>query len=146
MNDLKDYFPNASTDFLNKNSTGLDSEGINKVAVAKYHNQPVIAFGERFGSGKEAARAQELVLQVKAHAIFGLRFHVRFPIVQKTRKGERTLFYECDAFYCEMQGSRLVPVIEDTKTEITKTRLYKLKKRLMKQIYGIEIREVSWKY
>lgn len=90
----------------------------------------------RFDSRKEAARWAELVALESAGAISGLRRQVRIPI---RVNGVRVCVYVADAVYCE--GGRRV--IEDTKSEVTRRLpVYRLKRKLLAAIYGIEIREV----
>jgi hypothetical protein len=91
--------------------------------------------GVRFDSQREATRAGELLYQVKAGAIRDLQIHPSFPIrVNDVLIG----VYEADFRYVDAITGKAV--IEDAKG--VRTPLYKLKKKLVEAIYGIEIQEV----
>lgn len=90
--------------------------------------------GIKFASKKEASRYRQLVLLEKAKAIQDLKLQVAFPLIRRSRWG-REIKYVADFTYYE-DG---VLVVEDTKG--FRTDVYKLKKRLMGELYGIEIRE-----
>jgi hypothetical protein len=91
--------------------------------------------GVRFDSRKEAARWGELVLLQRAGRIGCLRRQVRIPI---RVNGVTVCRYVADAVYLE-DGRR---VVEDTKSEITRRLpVYRLKRKLLAALYGIEIRE-----
>jgi len=106
---------------------------------AKYHNVPTIAHNLTFQSGKEAARYNVLMLRQKAGEIVCLCCQVTFDI---TPPGAiiREIKYIADFVYIELP--LFVPVVEDVKVEPTKTRVYRLKKKLFKAKYGIDITEV----
>jgi hypothetical protein len=92
--------------------------------------------GVRFDSRKEARRWADLKVMEAAGAISGLRLQVRIPIVVN---GVRVCVYIADAVYIEA-GRR---VIEDTKSAVTRRLpVYRLKRKLLAALYGIEIREV----
>ncbi len=89
-----------------------------------------------FDSKKEKDRYVELVLMERAKAIQDLKVHVRFPLIAKSKYG-REIVYEADFTYYE--DGKLV--VEDVKSPVTKTPLYRLKKRLMAEKYNIVIKE-----
>jgi hypothetical protein len=92
--------------------------------------------GLRFDSRKEAARWGELCLLRDAGVISGLRRQVRIPI---RVKGVTVCRYVADAVYIE--GGRRV--VEDVKSPATRRlAVYRLKRRLLAAVYGIQIREV----
>lgn len=137
--ELKQQFPDASEDFIAANADvpadlntyyGKADEKPKK--RSKYNATKTLLDGITFDSGKEAKRYQELSLMLKAGQIFCLQVHVRFPIPGNAH-------YEGDFVYLDEQ---LNPVIEDVKSEPTKTRLYRLKKKLFFEKYGKEITEV----
>jgi len=70
----------------------------------------------------------------KAKAIQDLKTQVKFPLIKKSAHG-REIVYIADFVYYE-NGKM---VVEDTKG--FKTDVYKLKKRLMAELYDIEIKE-----
>lgn len=107
--------------------------------------------GETFDSRKEARRWQELRLLQKAGQISELRRQVKFVLIPTQRavdtrgpkggviKGkvlEREVAYIADFVYIE-DGKT---VVEDTKG--MKTKDYIIKRKLMRFVYGIGIREV----
>ena len=103
--------------------------------MTKYHAQPTYVDGIRFDSKREAQRWTQLVLLEKAGAIMGLRRQVPYVLVDKSKHG-RALCYYADFVY--MQDGK--EVVEDAKG--VKTDVYRIKKRLMAERYGIVIREV----
>ena len=86
-----------------------------------------------FDSKREATRYYDLRVMQSAGLITGLTLQVRYDLVVN---GEKIGRYTSDFNYYE--NGQLV--VEDTKG--VKTRDYVLRKKLMKAIYGIEIREV----
>lgn len=99
---------------------------------AKYHNVPTMQDGVRFDSRKEARRHQELQLEQRAGGITDLQRQVRFPIVVN---GLLITTFVANHVY-QRNGLR---VVEDTKG--VRTREYRLKAKLMRACYGIEILE-----
>lgn len=94
-------------------------------------------------SRKEVRRFQYLRLIQAAGQISNLIPQVRYPLVPLQRKAdgsvERAMTYTCDAQYIE--NGKLV--VEDAKSEPTrKLPAYIHKRKLMLQLYNIEIREV----
>jgi len=83
-------------------------------------------------SGKEARRYQDLCLLEKAGEISNLEVHRLFPIEVN---GKHICFYESDFVYVE-NGLTIVEDVKGYRTEI-----YKLKRKLVEAIYGIEILE-----
>ena len=92
--------------------------------------------GITFDSKHERDRYVELTLLEKAKVIQDLKTQVSFPLIPKTKYG-REIKYVADFTYYE--NGELV--VEDTKSPITKTPVYRLKKRLMAEKYDIEIKE-----
>jgi len=104
----------------------------------KHNARPKIVDGIRFDSTKEANRYQELKLLEKADEISELKLHHPFSLEVN---GRLICVYEADFVYFEHDrknhSARLV--IEDTKGY--RTREYKIKKKLLKAIYGYDIVE-----
>jgi hypothetical protein len=100
--------------------------------VSKYHNRRVVVDGIAFDSQREADRWGELKLMQEAGLIQDLRRQVRFPIVVNEQK---ICVYVADFVY-ERDGKTIV---EDAKGY--RTRVYQLKRALMKACHGLEIRE-----
>jgi len=79
----------------------------------------------------------------KAGLITGLSRQVRFELVPSQRDADgklvaRSVSYIADFVYSEGD----TPVVEDVKSDGTRTDVYRIKRALMYQRYGIQIREV----
>jgi hypothetical protein len=85
-----------------------------------------------FDSGKEAADAQKFMLAVRAGEYIAYLHHVRFPL----RAG---IVYEADHVLITLKAE---VEVYDTKTEGTKTQSYRMKRKLFRERYGMEIREI----
>lgn len=123
---------------------------------SKYGNRKTIVNGIEFDSRKEAVRYQELRLLERAGKISGLRLQEKFILIPSQReastevyksgpqKGRRKpgklLEKECIyiADFCYIQNGETVA--EDAKGY--RTEVYRIKKKLMLERYGIQIREV----
>ena len=96
-----------------------------------------------FDSMKEFARYEELLLMQQAGEISGLEIQKTFVLLpkQKTPDGRavREVRYLADFVYTNKQGEL---VVEDVKSPATKTQVYKLKKKLMLYVHGIDIKEI----
>jgi hypothetical protein len=104
----------------------------------KYGNTKIETTDGKFDSKLEYYRWCELKLLEKAKQINNLKRQVKFVLIDKSKYG-REISYMADFTY--LQGEKLI--VEDTKSQATKTPLYRLKKRLMAERYGIEIKEVE---
>ena len=102
--------------------------------MSKYHARKTEVDGIVFDSKKEALRYRELLLLQRAGVIKGLRMQVPYTLIEKSKYG-REIKYVADFVYRENEEM----VVEDTKG--IKTPVYRLKKRLLAEIYGIEIKE-----
>ena len=121
----------------------------------KYHSKKIVVKGETFDSKKEYRRFCELSLLQKAGAITDLQRQVEFELIpaqyetyerygkngKRLKDGqrciERSCVYVADFVYYE-NG---IKVVEDTKSEVTKTKDYKIKRKLMLWIHKIKIKE-----
>lgn len=105
---------------------------------AKYRAVPTVVDGIRFASKKEAKRYSELKLMEKAGEIHDL---IRQPEYHLVIGEEDVGRYVADFAYRKRRPGTMLSetVVEDCKG--FKTPLYRLKKRLVKAIYGIEILE-----
>lgn len=119
----------------------------------KYHNRKVHKYGMVFDSVKELKRYEELMVLERAGKIKNLQRQVRFvvipaqyedkwyPKLQTHGRGkclERATYYIADHVY-EQDG---VQIVEDVKSNATKTAEYIMKRKLMLKEHGIRIREV----
>lgn len=109
----------------------------------KYRNEPVEEGGIRFDSKKERDRYRELMARARVGEITTPSRQVRFAIVVA---GLHICDYVADFAYHErdgLTGARGLHVVEDAKSEITRKQpVYRLKRKLMQAVHGIEIREV----
>lgn len=104
----------------------------------KYHNKKTIIDGITFDSKKEARRYQDLKLLERSNTISGLKLKTKWLLIPPqviNGKTERCITYSCDFEY-ERDGKHIVEDCKGMKTDV-----YKIKKRLMKQIHNIEIYE-----
>lgn len=122
----------------------------------KYFNKKITVNGETFDSEKEYKRFRELLLLEKAGAITDLQRQVKFVLIptqyetferygkrgQRLKDGKRCIEKEC-AYYAdfvyEENGKQ---VVEDTKSDPTKTESFVIKRKLMLYIHGIRVREI----
>lgn len=103
----------------------------------KYHNRKAEVDGLIFDSKKEARRYGELKLLQQRGEIRELRRQVSYDL-----EVNRVLVcrYVADFVYQEKVGGDWREVTEDAKG--VRTEAYKLKKKLMLAVHGVEIREV----
>jgi hypothetical protein len=99
---------------------------------SKYRNQKVEVDGLTFDSKREAARWRELQLEERAGHISNLRRQVPFAL---TVNRVHVADYRADFTY--VRAGR--EVVEDYKG--CRTEVYRLKRKLMLAVYGIEILE-----
>jgi hypothetical protein len=117
-----------------------------KNAKNKYRNVKVQFDGLLFDSQKEATRWAELKLLQRTGQIYELRRQVAFEIIPTQHDKatgelvERCARYIADFVYRERSTGKIV--VEDTKSDATKTPEYVLKRKLMYYRFGIRIKEV----
>lgn len=104
-----------------------------RAKVPKYRAVPTTINGKTFASKKEAHRYKELLLLQRGGEIAGLRCQVTFDL---NVSDVHICRYVADFVYFD----KGVKTVEDVKGFLTKE--YKIKKKLMKAIHGIEIKEV----
>lgn len=108
----------------------------------KYGNRKTEIDGILFDSKHEATRWIELRYMERARLIKNLRRQVPFVLIPAQRIDgklvERDCRYIADFVY-EENGRT---VVEDAKSPATRTPEYKIKRKLMLERYGIEIKEV----
>jgi len=114
----------------------------NGISGNKYHNKRITVDGESFDSKKEYARYQELKLLEKTGQISDLRRQVPFELIPHQvvdgKVIERAVKYIADFVYME----KGLIIVEDVKSDATRTDVYKIKKKLMLSVHGMRIREV----
>jgi hypothetical protein len=102
---------------------------------SKYGNEKTDVNGKQFDSKKEAKRYKVLNLLLKQGKIGMLARQVEYEL---NVGGSHSLKYVADFVYLDAETGKTV--VEDAKG--MKTREYLKKRRLMKKIHGIEIKEV----
>lgn len=135
-----------------------------KAKANKYHNTPterVTASGAvlHFDSQKEARRYDVLPARLQAGQIRDLRLQVEFTLQEAYTDTEgcrvRAIRYKADftyyrppengshaAYWADQTGTPWVLVVEDVKSRATKTQKYAIKKKLLKERFGLDITEV----
>ena len=107
----------------------------------KYRNKPCTVGGEKYRSGREARRHQELIYLQRTGQIAGLTREVAFKLIPSQRRAdgvaERPCTYICDFMYSTADGKLIV---EDAKGVRTKD--YVIKRKLMLHVLGITVMEV----
>jgi hypothetical protein len=105
------------------------------VEMTKYNNRKTSLDGILFDSAAESRRWQELTLMEKCGDISDLQRQVVYKLVVNEKL---ICSYRADFVYRDFDGHT---VVEDVKG--VKTPVYRIKAKLMKALYGIEISEVS---
>lgn len=105
----------------------------------KYGAKKITIDGITFDSKKEANRYCELRLLERAGVISQLKRQVRYTLIPK-QEGERACEYIADFVYHDKESNK--EVVEDVKSKATRTDAYIIKRKLMKHIYNITIKEV----
>lgn len=101
---------------------------------SKYGNEKTEIFGELFDSKREAEDYKVLLLRQKAGEIGLIRRQVKYEL---NPGGTHSLIYRADFVYIETATGETI--VQDSKGMIT--REYKKKRRLMKKVHGITIKE-----
>ncbi|MDX1902124.1 MAG: DUF1064 domain-containing protein [Gammaproteobacteria bacterium] len=115
---------------------------LTKEKKSKYGNKITEFDGMKFASKHEVKRFAELRLMERAGLIRKLKQQVPFELIVGIIKIGTYIadhVYEQKIYDCTTHNL-WVPVVEDAKG--VRTDVYKIKKKLMQAIYGIEIKEV----
>ena len=102
----------------------------------KYRNKPVVIDDIQFDSTADGNRYAELRYQLRECMIDQLELQPRFDLVVN---GIKICTYVADFRY--LDPTTMTYIVEDVKG--VKTPAYRLKKKLMRAIHGIEITEVT---
>lgn len=100
----------------------------------------------KFDSKKEAARFKELQAMVYAEEIRDLKLQPHFTLQEgfKTQDGEsvKAIVYVADFSYFKRSDDEDAWefIVEDVKGQ--KTDVYKIKKKMMQEVYGITVQEI----
>lgn len=113
--------------------------------MSKYRAVPIDTPDGHFDSMGEYARWQDLKLLERGGVITGLKRQIKFELIPATTlpngKKQRAVNYVADFRYYDSRSGAWVT--EDFKGY--QTEVYKLKKKLVFYIYGIEIKETGRK-
>jgi len=103
----------------------------------KYGSRKTVMLGVAFDSAAEARRYQELRVMEVAGEITELQMQVKFSL---DVNGVHICNFFPDFQYHSLRSDQTI--VEDVKSKPTMTPVYRLKKKLLKAIHGIDIREV----
>ena len=106
----------------------------------KYHARRTTVDGHPFDSAKEASRYAALKLLHQAGHITALELQPTFPLWVLGASGHPVHVGAYLADFRYWDGTK--EVVEDVKSPITATPLYRLKKKMVEAIYGITIIEI----
>jgi hypothetical protein len=103
--------------------------------------------GIRFDSRKEATRYQDLKILQAAGVIANLELQPEYPlmVVELFRGGPPFVVRACGVYTADfryLDNTTGEIVVEDTKSAPTKTKAYRLRKRIAEAIHGITVREL----
>lgn len=108
----------------------------------KYGNKKTQVDGITFASRKEAERYRELKLLQMGKAICDLKLQKKYVLVPAVRENgkvvQRAINYYADFVYTDAKTGQ--EIVEDVKG--CKTQVYLMKKKMMLEKYGIQIREI----
>ena len=117
-----------------------------QAARSKYGNVKTGRGDLHFDSKKEAHRFDELAVELAAGTIKDLRLQVEFTLqaAYTTPTGERVraIRYLADFTYYRETGGNWEYVVEDVKSKPTRTKTYKIKKKMMADRLGLTITEI----
>lgn len=112
--------------------------------AGKYHNIKDSRGEIKFDSKKEARIYDELMLRLQAGKIRDLKLQPQFTLSEsyKTPDGKRirALRYVADFSYYDCELGK--DIVVDVKSKATKTRVYQIKKKLLRERFNIEVTEV----
>lgn len=114
-----------------------------KVKQSKYRNKKVTIDGITFDSQLEAQRYSELKLMERAGMICDLRRQAKYTLIPAQKINNKVIEREC-CYYADFTYTDALTgefVCEDAKG--MKTKEYKIKKKLMLYVFGIQIKEVT---
>lgn len=107
----------------------------------KYGNRKITKDGMTFDSITEYRRFLELSLLERAGAIQGLKRQVRYTLIPSQKISgkvvERPVVYIADFTYYDKDGKLHVEDVKGFRTDV-----FKIKKKLMLYIHGIQVTEV----
>ena len=108
----------------------------------KYKAKKTTVDGITFDSKKEAERFCELKMLAMAGKIKNLRLQQDFTLQEAytAPDGERIRAIRYSADFTYEENGELV--VEDVKSRATKTQVYEMKRKMLREKYGVKVREV----
>ena len=113
----------------------------------KYNARKIERDGMIFDSRKEMARYYELKILEKKGLIKDLKRQVKYQLIPSQKKSdgkcEKPTFYVADFVYTDLSGRYAHEVVEDVKgyKKGAGYQLFVIKRKLMLEKYGIEVKE-----
>lgn len=145
IKDISSLGPGAQKQILDK--LAQDAREQAAIKKGKYHNEPTERVMEngsvhKFPSKKEAQRYDELLILYKGGKIKDLRLQPQFTLQESyiTAEGKRIRAIRYDADFSYINVATGEYVVEDAKG--LRTPVYKMKRKMMADKFGIEVREV----
>lgn len=130
--------PPVNVAALGLSPSQVENVGAKTGQEKKYGNTKVIVGGIQFDSKTEAERFQVLRLLVRAGIIRDLEPH---PVYELVVNGTKVGHFTLDSRYTIVATGE--KVVEDVKSEPTrKKEAYRLRVRLLKAVYGIDVKEI----
>lgn len=125
-------------------------------AKNKYSNKKIKVGNEVFDSQKEYRRFCKLSLLQKAGAITDLQRQVKFVLIptqyetferygkngKRLKDGQKCIEKECSYYADFVYQENGKTIVEDTKSDPTRTKDYIIKRKMMLYLKGIKVREV----
>ena len=141
LNSLSEY---AQRQILRKLGQTKGKQRANKFNARKDSRGAI-----RFDSQREAKRYDELMLLLKAGEIRKLKLQPQYTLQESyvAPDGERIRAIRYVADFCyERRDERdeWTLIVEDVKSRATATQVYRNKKKMMREIYGISVQAVSY--
>jgi hypothetical protein len=117
----------------------LDEDPTDREVVRsrKWRHKPVVVDGVHLDSQAEGNRYAELLILQRAGEVTDLRVHPRYSMIVN---GRYVGDYIADFEYRDGAGQR---VVEDVKSPVSRTPVYRLKRKLVDAIFGINIVEID---
>ena len=126
----------------------LEAPPVPAPGANKYHARRVTVDGVTFASRREAGRYLELRLREKAGEIEALELQPVFPLyVMEIWRSQAPIVlrdcgvYTADFRYCDLQSGEII--VEDVKSDATKTTDYRLRKTVAEAVHGMTITEIE---
>ncbi len=142
--DISCLSPKAQKQIADKLLADMRSKASVAEKKSKYGNRKTEACGIKFDSKKEAERFRYLKHCLEAGQISDLRLQQAYTLQEAyiTPDGERVraIKYIADFVYTDCESGRVL--VEDVKSKGTVTAVYGMKKKMMQEKFGINVREV----